>query len=212
MENRGGIMRNFETTVPFDPGYAPKAFSFIERIQTIKDCYAQLTTNAQKKLWLPGIEPEVMKLIRLNAAFHLGCILWGGFLAYRFKDSPKQIEGNTTLDLSAEEKKDLDCAADAKAALEYIKNFDRDCKYFLRRGMKIPPEIKEIYENYIEFTELNNNFVNVKTTSDIKVPKAIAHFKDLSNEQLDVLCESIYMIINTEELLFGLLDLGFYKA
>jgi len=205
-------MRNFETIVPFDPGYAPKAFSFIERIQTIKDCYAQLTSNSQKKAWLPQVEPEVMKLIELNAAFHLGCILWGGFLANRFKDSPKKIEGNTTLDLSEQEKQALDCAAEAKAALEYIKNFDRDCKYFLRRRMKIRPIIKEIYESYIEFAELNDNFVNTKTTADVKTPKAIAHFKDLSNEQLDVLCESIYMIIGTEELLFGLLDLGFYKA
>jgi len=205
-------MRNFETTVPFDPGYAPKAFSFIEQIKNIKDCYAQLTTNAQKKVWLPKAEPEIVKLIELNAAFHLGCILWGGFLANRFKDSPKEISGNTTLDLTEEEKKDLDCAADAKEALEYIKNFDRDCKYFLRRRMKIRPIIKEIYKNYVEFAELNDNFINLRTTADVKTPKVISHFKNLSNEQLDVLCESIYMIINTEELLFGLLDLEFYKV
>lgn len=204
-------MRNFETTVPFDPGYAPKAFSFIEAIKNTQDCYAQLKTKAQKKAWLPQAEEQIVKLIELNAAFHLGCILWGGFLANRFKDSPKEISGNTVLDLSEAEKKDLDCAEDARAALEYVKAFDRDCKYFLRRGMKIRPMIKEIYENYIEFAELNNQFVETRTTSDVKVPKAVAHFKDLSNEQLDVLCESIYMIINTEELLFGLLDLGFYK-
>lgn len=205
-------MRNFETTVPFDPGYAPKAFSFIEHIKNIKEYYAQLTSNSQKKLWLPQAEPEVLKLIELNAAFHLGCILWGGFLANRFKDSPKVISGNSVLELNELEKAELDCAADAKAALEYIQEFDRDCKYFVRRPMKIRPIIKEIYENYIEFAELNNQFVNTKTTADVKTPKAIAHFKDLSNGQLDVLCESIYMIINTDELLFGLLDLGFYKV
>lgn len=205
-------MRNFETTVPFDPGYESKAFSFIEHIKNIKGYYAQLTSNSQKKLWLPQAEPEIVKLIELNAAFHLGCILWGGFLANRFKNSPKEISGNTTLTLSEQEKQELDCAADAKAALEYIKAFDRDCKYFLRRGMKIRPIIKEIYESYIEFAELNDNFVNVKTTADVKIPKAIAHFKDLSDAQLDLLCETIYMIINTEEFLLGLLDLGFYKA
>lgn len=205
-------MRNFETTVPFDPGYAEKAFSFIEAIKTTQGCYAQLTSNSQKKIWLPQAEPEILKLIELNAAFYLGCILWGGFLANRFKDSPKEISGNTTLDLGEQEKSELDCAADAKAALEYIKGFDRDCKYFVRRPMKIKPIIKKIYESYVEFAELNNQFVDVRTTSDIKVPNAVAHFKDLSNDQLDVLCESIYMIINTEELLFCLLDLGFYKV
>lgn len=205
-------MRNFETTVPFDPGYASKAFSFIDAIKTTQDCYNQLKSNGQKKIWLPQAEPEIVKLIELNAAFYLGCILWGGFLANRFKNDPKEIEGNTTLTLSEEEKKDLDCAVDAKAALEYIKNFERDCKYFLRRGMKIKPIIKEIYESYVEFAELNNQFIDVRTTSDLKTPKVIAHFKDLSDAQLDLLCESIYMIINTEELLFSLLDLGFYKA
>lgn len=205
-------MRNFETTVPFDPGYAPKAFSFIDAIKNTKDCYAQLKSNSQKKAWLPQAETEIVKLIELNAAFYLGCILWGGFLANRFKNDPKKIEGNTTLDLSESEKAELDCAVDAKAALDYIKNFERDCKYFLRRGMKIRPIIKEIYENYVEFAELNNQFINVRTTSDVKTPKAIAHFKDLSDAQLDLLCESIYMIINTEPLLFSLLDLGFYRA
>jgi hypothetical protein len=205
-------MRNFESVVPFDPGYAPKAFSFIEAIKTTQDCYAQLKTNSQKKAWLPQAEAQVIKIIELNAAFHLGCILWGGFLANRFKDDPKEIEGNTTLTLSEEEKRDLDCAAGAKAALQYIKNFDRDCKYFLKRGMKISPKIKKIYESYVEFAELNDNFVNTKTTDDVKTPKAIEHFKNLSNEPLDLLCESIYMIINTDGLLLGLLDLGFYKA
>lgn len=205
-------MRNFETTVPFDPGYSEKAFSFTEAIKTTQECYAQLTSNSQKKIWLPQAEPEVLKLIELNAAFYLGCILWGGFLANRFKDDPKEIEGNTTLNLSDAEKKDLDCAADAKAALEYIKSFDRDCKYFVRRPMKIKPIIKKIYESYIEFAELNNQFVDVRTTADIKTPKAISHFKGLSYDMLDMLCESIYMIINTEQLLFGLLDLGFYEV
>lgn len=205
-------MRNFEKTVPFDPGYAPMAFSFIERIQTVKDCYAQLESNAQKKAWLPQVEPQIIKLIELHAAFHLGFILWGGFLAYRFKDGPKEISGNTTQGLSQEELVDLDCAVDAKAALEYIKNFDRDCKYFLRHHMKLSPKIKGIYESYIEFAELNNQFVDVKTTDDVKVPKAIEHFKDLSDDQLDELCDKIYEIIEPEETLLGLLDLGFYKA
>lgn len=205
-------MKNFETTVPFDPGYASKSFSFIERIQHTNNCYAQLKNNAQKKLWLFQFESQVVKLIESNAAFHLGCILWGGFLANRFKDDPKEIVGNTTWNLSEQEKQSLDCAEDAKAALEYIKHFDRDCKYFLKRSIKISPLVKEIYESYIEFAELNDNFINTKTTADVKIPKAIEHFKDLSNEQLDTLCEKIYTIIEKDELLLGLLDLGFYKV
>lgn len=205
-------MRNFETIVPFDPGYESMAFSFIEQIQNIKNYYAQLKNKAQKTLWLPQVEPQIIKLIEFSASFHLGCILWGGFIGCRFKSNPKEILGNTLQYLNKEELAKLDCAADAKAVLEYIKNFDKDCKYFLKRPMKISPFLIEVFESYIEFAELNENFVNTKTTKDVKLPKALKHFKKLSDAQLDELCDKIYEIIAPNDHLLALLDLGFYKV
>lgn len=204
-------MRNFEETVPFNPGYESMAFSFIERIQNIKDCYALIKSNAQKKAWLPQVEPQVNKLLELNAAFYLGCILWGGFLAYRFTDSPKEISDNAIQDLSEEDLMDFDCAEEPKAALKFIQSFEHSCICFLKRPMRISPIIKEIYESYVEFAQLNEDFLHVKTTADVKVPKAIEHFKDFSNEQLDELCDKIYAIIEPEDTLLGILDLGFYR-
>lgn len=203
-------MRNFDQSVPFDPGFAPMTFSFIEQIKTTQNCYATLKNNFQKKLWLPQAEPQVMKMINLSTAFYLGCILWGGFIHYRFQENPKEISGNNTIGLSEQELQDLDCAVDVKALLEYIKTFDRDCKYFLKRSMKVPPFIKEVLENYIEFAQINNNFININKTDEIKLPKALEHFKNLSNEQLDDLCEKIYSAIESEQIQ-DLLELGFYK-
>lgn len=203
-------MKNFDKGVPFDPGFSPLSFSFIENIATANQDYNSLKANHQKKFWLTKFEPTIVEFINKSTAFYLGCILWGGFIHYRFKNEPKEISGNNTEGLSEKELQEFDSALEAKAILKYVESFDRDCKYFLRKPAKIPAFIKEILENYIEFARINNNFINVKRTDEVKIPKAIEHFKDLSNEQLDTLCEKIYSAIDSGNI-ENLLDLGFYR-
>lgn len=201
---------DFEKTVPFDPGYSPLSFSFIENIALANQEYSHLKANHQKKFWLTKFEPVIIEFINKSAAFYLGCLLWGGFISYRFKDTPKEISGNNTDNLSEKERKELDCAIEAKAMLEYIESFNKDFKYFFKRPSKIQPQIKEILENYVEFAKINNNFIGINKTSDIKTPKVIDHFKDLSNLQLDELCDKIYAIIESAKIA-DLLEIGFYK-
>lgn len=201
---------NFDKTVPFDPGFSPLSFSFIENMAGLKQDYDRQKANHQKKFWLIKMEPKIVELIEKCSSFYLGCILWGGFIHYRFKNDPKEIIGNTTEKLSAEEQQDLDCAIESKAMILYIESLHRDLKYFLKRPAKIPTFIEEILECYIEFSSLNNNFIGVKTTDQIKMPKAVEHFKELSTEQLDLLCEKIYTTINSGKI-EKLLEIGFYK-
>lgn len=201
--------KNFDKKVPFDPGFSPLSFSFIENMAGLKQDYDRQRANHQKKFWLTKMEPKIVELIEKCASFYLGCILWGGFIHCRFKNDPKEISGNTTEKLSAEEQKDLDCAIESKAMILYIESLNRDLKYFLNRPVKIPVFIEEILENYIEFASLNNNFIGTKTTDQIKLPKAVEHFENLSNEQLDLLCEKIYTTINSGKI-EQLLEIGFY--
>lgn len=203
-------MIDFKTAVPFDPGFSEISFSFIENIQIANAEFARLKANHQKKFWLAKFEPTIIDFLNRNTAFYLGCMLWGSFIHYRFKDSPKQIEGNTTATLTEDEFNQLDCACEVKATLEYIKSFERDCKYFLNRNSKLSPEITKILENYIEFASLNNNFRETLATDTIKIPEAFAHFKVLSNEQLDTLYEKIKSAIESKKI-ENLLDIGFYK-
>lgn len=202
-------MKNFDKSVPFDPGFSAISFSFIENIVTANQDFNSLKASHQKKFWLTKFESTLIEFINKSTAFYLGCILWGGFIHYRFKDEPKEISGNNTLGLSEEELQELDCAIEAKAILRYVESFDRDCKYFLKRPAKTPALITEILENYIEFAGINNNFIGINETNDIKIPKAIDHFKNLSDEQLDVLCEKIYSAIESNKI-ENLLELGFY--
>jgi hypothetical protein len=204
-------MKNFNKSVPFDPGFSDISFSFIGNIENAKLDYNSLRANHQKKFWMIKFESTIIDFINKSSAFYLGCILWGGFIHYRFKDSPKDIIGNNTINMSETELKELDCTQEVKAILEYIEEFDKNCKYFLRHPAKISPLIKEILNSYIEFVQLNNNFINICSTKDIKTPKEIQHFKGLSNAKLDELCEKIYSAIKSDKIEF-LLEIGFYNV
>lgn len=193
-------MHDFSKSVPFDPGFSPLSFSFIENIALANQEYSCLKANHQKKFWLTKAEQTIVDFINKSTAFYLGCMLWGGFIHCRFKDSPKEISGNNTPDLTEQERQELDCAIEVKAILEYIKNFDRDIKYFLKRPAKIPPMIVKILENYIEFSKINNNFLDVVNTGDIKLPQLVSHFEKLSDKQLDDLCDKIYAAIDSGEI------------
>lgn len=204
-------IEEFKDGVPFDPGYSPLSFSFIENIICTTSDYSNMRAMHQKKFKLSQLESKILDLINKNAAFYLGCMLWGGFLSCRFKDSPREILGNHTLKLTDEEKKTLDCAEETKFALNYLDVFDKDCKYFLNRPSKVPEFIREILSSYNEFAQINNNFIEVRKTSDIKLPKSFAHFDKLTNKQLDELRAKINEVINSKKI-EGLLEVGFYKV
>lgn len=169
-----------------------------------------MKTFAQKKFWMSKYESTIIEFINKHSAFYLGCILWGGFIHFRFKDEPKEISGNTTADLSKEELENLDCALEVKASLEYIKNFDRDCKYYLNHNSKISSFIVQILESYVEFAKLNNNFIGINKTDQIKTPQIISHFESLKPKELDNLCEKINSAIESKKI-ENLLEIGFYK-
>ena len=204
-------MTNFENSVPFDPGYSKISFSFLSNIDYVMGDYYQLKTINQKKFKLSQLENSVLSMINKSAAFYLGCQLWGGFLSARFKDTPKEISGNYSANLSGEEIDELDYAVETKYILEFIKNFDKDCKYLLKKPARISNITVEILEGYNEFAKLNNNFIGVIKTSDIKLPKALDHFADLTNEQLDALYDKIMAAIESGKI-ENLLEIGFYMV
>ena len=203
-------MHTFNETVPFDPGFSALSFSFIGNAAILSQDFSKQKSNNQKKFWLIKNEAIIVDLINKSSAFYLGCILWGGFLSNKFKNNPKKITGNTTENMTKEDLDSLDCAVEAKFILKYINNFNRDFKYFLGRNSKVSDFITEILDSYIEFADINNNFVNLKTTNEINIPKVISHFETLSDSDLDVLCDKIYDCINSRKI-ENLLNLEFYN-
>jgi hypothetical protein len=202
-------MHKFENKIPFDPGYSKLSFPFSQQIAFVASGYAQQKIQNQKKFQLIRLEPMIIDLIDKSSAFFLGCLLWGAFISSRFPEG-RELEGNTTEGLSEEELKNLDCAIEAKSILEFISYFERDCQYLLKRTSKLNPQIRKILEAYVEFAKLNNNFIGVNKTNQVKLPKELSHFEHLSVQKLDELCESIYSIIDSGRI-DALLDLSFYN-
>lgn len=203
-------MNNFDKSIPFDPGFSKLSFSFVENIEYAKHDFLRLKAPHQKKFWLMNTETKIVDFINKTTAFYLGCILWGGLVHFRFNNPPREISDNTAATLTEDEKKNIDCSVEVKSVLEYIESFDKDCKYFLKRSSKLSPFIKEVLNSYIEFAQINENFVNVRKTDDIKIPQSIKHFENLSKQELDSLCEKIYKTIEARKI-EDLLDVGFYK-
>ncbi len=203
-------MINFDKNVPFDPGYSKISFSFMEQVSYVSAFYEQVKTPQQKKFQLTKLEPAILDLVNQSTAFYLGCMLWGGFIHQRFIEEPKEITGNHTQKLSKQEVEELDCGEEAKIILQYIENLNRDCKYYLKRPARVQNFVSEILNSYIEFAQINENFVNVSNTGDIKLPKTLEHFKNLDNKKLDELCEKIYTTIDSGKI-EGLLEIGFYN-
>lgn len=204
-------MEKNHTTVPFDPGYSKISFSFMASINDLTQEFQHLKTMHQKKFKLSQLEPKIIDMIIKSTSFYLGCILWGGFLHSKYKNNPKEISGNYTLSLSTEEQKEVDCTKETRFTAEYIKLFNRDCKYYLNKTAKIPEIINEILTSYDEFAQLNKNFIGVRKTSDIKLPACIAHFEKLTDKQLDELYDKIQHVIATKKI-EELLNIGFYNV
>ena len=204
-------MDRFKKGVPFDPGYSKHTVSFIENIVYLTGEYINLKDIHKKKFKLSLMEPVIIKLINKCSAFYLGCILWGGYIYYRFEDNPKEILGNNTQNLTEDELRELDCAKETKYILKYIEQFDKDCKYFLRKAANVQDSIIEILNNYNEFVELNTNFINIDKTSDVRLPQALDHFKNLTDEQLDNLYFQILDVIESGNL-ENILKIGFYRT
>lgn len=203
-------MKNFDKTVPFDPGYSDLAFYFEDQVSYHMGAYNQIKVPHQKKFQLIKLEPLLLDLIDKSTSFYLGCMLWGGFLSSRFKGESKEITRNTPAGMSEEQLNAIDCTEEPREIIDFIKNFDRDCKYYLNRPAKVPAFNLEILNAYIEFAQINDNFIKVKTTSDVKLPKLFSHFEKLSKEELDELCDKIYAVIATGKI-EGLLEIGLFK-
>lgn len=201
-------METFKDKVPFDLGYSAIYVPIIGDIEAFAQEYSKLKASHQKKFWLVKFEPQVINLIEKNSAFYLGCMLWGGFLHFRFPN--KEITGNATANISEEERAKFDCAEEVKIVLNFIKNLDRDFVYLLKRHSKVSKFTREILENYVEFAQQNENFIDTKNTNNIKTPKGVEHFKDLSPEKLDELYAKIKNAINATDAK-SLLGIGFYK-
>ena len=185
-----------QNTVPFDPGFAPYVLVFSTTYEYMQTEIRKFKNATQRKMKYKVFEPGLMKLCDNLTAFYLGCMLYGGYIKNKYKDTPKEIDGNDFWGLDVENCRNSDVTIEVNALDKFIKTNDKNP--FATR--KINPKYADIVDNYIEFLELNNYFTNIKLTSDIKLPKAFKFIDKLAEKNIDKILETINDAISAKKI------------
>ncbi|OGI02558.1 MAG: hypothetical protein A2Y25_09630 [Candidatus Melainabacteria bacterium GWF2_37_15] len=182
-----------EEKVNFDPGFYKFSLKFPDEIPHILEELAKLKQPHQKKFEFQKLEAQVVPMIKTCAALYLGCILWGCYLYYKYKDNTKEIQDNPAkeADINPVFKEEIDFI------LANLEKLDKASVYYLNRPFRIDKRMIDYFKDYREFVELNNSFRELDTTADIKIPASFAYFKDYTPEKLDELKQKIDEIIET---------------
>ena len=196
--------------VPFDPGFSKFATVFPREICDYMDEISLMKQNHQKKFAFARMENHVVSIINILASFYLGCIFWGGYLFWKYKDNIREIDGNPAFLLSDDEINNLKYDDEIDFIINFLDKFEKNSKYYLHRPSRINPEYIKYFKNYKQFASLNNNFKTLKYTNEIQLPDIIAHFENFSEEKLDELKQRIDEIINSDNIQ-DILSLKFYN-
>ena len=156
-----------DTDVLFDPGYSASVARVSGNVEYMYSAFASIPSLKQKKFQFSIVYPKFLKAINLNVAFYLGCMLWGVYLSSL---DDKNIINNPCLGTDFDE----DAFYEVDFLLNFIKEgLNRDVKYYLNKTYSANPSYITILEKYKEFLSENKGFINVKKTSDIKIPKSL---------------------------------------
>ena len=181
-------------TVPFDPGFSEHAVIFTPNIESAYNILNSIPALHQKKFQFKMFYPQILKLVDSTIAFYLGCLLWASYISKKYKNAPRRIEGNSYLGKNVK-------ADDALHEIDYIINylgqFEKDCKYYLGKAKDLKPEWIEIINVYKEFLIENEFLTKAQTTSDIKLPSKI---KDILEDDLEKIFLQIEQAISSAQL------------
>lgn len=198
------------TTAPFDPGFAPYLIPFLSALQAMESELARIKNFGQKKIRYKILDKSCQKAMESTLGFWVGCILWGGYIKYKFKNAPRDISGNSFLELKKEDIPDFAYNTEFDAIENYIENFSKNAKYYTGANASLPEFYGTIVKEYRAFVELNDNFLNTRTTVDIQIPPKFEFLAQYSGTRLDELGAKIVQIIAKGDL-SGFLELDFVK-
>lgn len=185
-----------EEKVQFDPGFAPLVSGIPREAMQVFDAIAQLKQQHQKRFEFQRFDAQVSEMIKRQAGFYVGCILWGAYLHYAHKDSPMQIDGNPML---GNDDTEVDYNEETQFVTELIEKLNKSANYYLRTSSKAGMDLVPIFEAYSEFTALNDNFKHLDTTDKIKLPKIAAIIESYSAKQLKEIKDKIFEAINAKK-------------
>lgn len=185
-------------TVLFDPGYTPLVMDSIGQIGYTYYMFSALQNPRIKKINYPNVYKKLTSLLKTNAAFYLGCMLWASYIK-TIKNA--ELEGNKLL---GEEASEEEYTNEINFLIDFVeKQLPRDSKYYLNKPYTPDSRYLPILKAYKDFLILNKGFVNCSNTNQIVMPKYLKTPSD--TEQLYKTIQEALKEKNIE----SLLDEGF---
>ena len=187
--------------VLFDPGYAPLVIESIGQTGYTYYMFSAIRDVKIKKMNFLGVSLKLEKLLKINAAFYLGCLLWATYIK---SHKNAQIEGNQLL---GEECSEEEYTTEIDFLIDFIQdNFPRDYKYFKNKVYEPDKRYLPIFKTYRDFLVLNKGFVKTQKTDEIILPKNI---KNVSQQDLEKIYNKVMQVINSQnmELAFDCYDI-----
>lgn len=157
---------------PFDPGFIGHLSAFVPNIQLMYNTLAQYRNFNQKKLQFKMYYPKILALLKNYMSFYLGCLLWAVYIK---KFSGANIDGNLCYGGVYNESETLEEVGFIKNYLEQLK---KDAKYYIGQNFEPDERYIKILDVYGEFLKLNEGFVKVQKTDDLKLPDGLKPVKN----------------------------------
>ncbi|MCR5266102.1 MAG: hypothetical protein K6E29_05855 [Cyanobacteria bacterium RUI128] len=174
----------------FDPGYGRHLVSLVF---SLEDMYADINkfkNLGQKKFYFKQYYPGMIKLLKQNTAFYMGCLLWAVYL----KSLPEgKITGNHCLGKEYDENSSL---VELLFLMSFMRTLSKDTKYYLGQDYKYSEDDMAMLEVYKEFARMNEGFVKVEKNTDLKLPKEV---KTPSKADLEKIKATINEAVSTGE-------------
>ena len=146
----------------FDPGYGRHLVSLIFSLEDMYGTINKFKNLGQKKFQFKQYYPSILKLLKQNTAFYLGCMLWAVYLKSLTEGD---IIDNYCLGKEYNEESSL---IELLFLIKFTKTFSKDTKYYMNTDFSYPEEDAKMLEVYKEFAILNEGFVNTKKNTDLK--------------------------------------------
>ena len=177
--------------VQFDPGFIQHMSAFEPNIQYVYNSLNSCRNFNQKKMQFKMFYPKIQSLLKNYLGFYLGCILWAVYIK-RLGEKP--IAGNLCYGGDFSETETLEEVDFIKSYIEQLK---KDAKYYLGQNFSIDEESIKVLDAYREFLKLNEGFVKVQTTADVKLP---ASLKSVDEADLKEILVGIEQVIENGKL------------
>lgn len=172
----------------FDPGYSQHLVSLIFSLEDMYGDINKFKNLGQKKFRFKQYYPGIVKLLRQNTAFYLGCLLWATYLV---NQEEGDIANNYCLGKEYNEQQSL---IELDFLIKFSQTFSKDTKYYMGTDFKFPEEDAGMLGTYRAFAVMNEGFVNIKKTTDLKLPEDI---KKPSKEELETIKTTIDKVVST---------------